>query len=63
MGREGRGHLVSVSEVSLHVRFPAGQCLLSKDCIAGGRFLHSKLCSDLHVDDALVCRVIIVFVW
>ena len=34
----------------------------SKDWIAVGRFFHSKLCFDLHVDDALVCRVIIVFV-
>ena len=55
-----RNHLVHVCEVLLHVRFPGGQCFLSKDCIACGRFFRSKLCRDLHVGDTRVRPLIIV---
>ena len=55
-------YLCSVGDVVLHVCFPGGQCLLSEDGIAGGRFFHNKLCRDMCIGYACVGPLVISFV-
>ena len=64
IGYRFKSHLVHVCEVLLHVRFPGGQCFLSKDCIACGRLFHCQLRRDLCFGYACMSPlVIIVALW